>query len=456
MKNKYLILLASVIIVLVAGILCWMVGGLPWVLAFLTGMAGIKIADIVVPGISTVEDAKEESTLDDINYISKKITEIRPAMTPIDTIMRSVNDNQKIDTETYEYYKVGTKGVYDTVSTAYTRTDDGEEVAALVVSNTDNIWSVDDTIYVPGVTGRDDKGLMLLVNKVTRATSTLSVQAVNGPDGLNTKVGKRVVPTIAAGTKIYRMGKAGSELDAQTTPYTMLPEKDFNYCQIFMAQVEESNYQKMRKKEVEWNFSDLERLNVYDMRMTEEASFLWGYRHKVFDLEGNDWKYTTGGMWRDVTKSLEYGTGGTNRTISKTQYINWAKQIFTGNSGSEKRLMFYGGQLGASLHEIEEWQKQLQATSTEVVFGLTFKKIVTNFGILLAYYHPLFSLYGYDDYGLVLDINNVEKRSNKLMSIDELKLKESGQRNTTGNFISESSCVVARYIDTHAIISPAA
>ena len=119
-------------------------------------------------------------------------------------------------------------------------------------------------------------------------------------------------------------------------------------------------------------------------------------------------------------------------------------------------MLFYGGQLGASLHEIDEWQKQLAAAQTEIVFGLTFKKIVTNFGILLAFHHPLFSLYGYDDYGLVLDINNVEKRSNKLMSIDELKLKESGQRNTTGNFISESSCMVARYIDTHAIISPAA
>ena len=418
------------------------------------GAAGVTLASVgaVVTGtVDTPTVASASPELND-NYISKKIVEMRPARTPLDTIMRKL-DREKIDSWVYEYYKVDTKSVYDTVKTAYTSANDGAESGSPVI-NTPDIWSVDDTILVPSITGRDGKELVLYINAINRSTGAITVQALNGADGSGTTAGKRIVPTIPVGTKFYRMGKAGGEKDAQTTPYAMLPVKDSNYSQIFMAQVEESTYQKIHRQEVDWGFSDYERFNIYDMRMTMEASYIWGYKHYFRDIQESDYKYTTGGIWRNITKRLDYGSGGSDRTITRDQYVGWTESIFTGNNGSDKRLFWYGGTLGRQLHGVDSWQRYIEGAKTEVVHGITFKEIVTNFGVLLAAYHPLFDVYGYNDYGLVVDLQHLTKFAFKDLDEQDLKLKEAGIRNVNGTFISEASGIATRYPDCHAIIGP--
>jgi hypothetical protein len=444
-------------VALVGVILLGAFGVLPLLggIAILTGAAGASLATVgaVVPGTVDTTAVKTGSPELDENFVSDKIVEMFPARTPLDTIMRKMG-REKSTSQVYEFYKVDTKGVYDTVRTAYTNSGDGAESGNIVVDNI-SLWSKDDTILIPEILGRDSHPLVLYVNTINRSTLTLTVQALNGADGSGTTATKRIIPTIGVGKKLYRMAKAGGELDAQTTPYAMLPVKESNYAQVFMAQVEESTFQRMTAKEVNWGFSNYEKMNIYDMKMTTEASFIWGYKHYFQDVVETDLKYTTGGVWRNITKKLEYGTGGTNRTVSKSQYINWTKSIFTGNNGSEKRIFLYGSTLGASLHEVDSWQRFVDGAKTEVAFGITFTQIQTNFGTLLAMYHPLFDMYGYGEHGLVLDVNHLVKFSFKDLGEKELDLKGSGQRNVDAKFISEVSGVATRYPDCHAIISPA-
>lgn len=447
-------LFKSSMIVLIGAIL---LAGFGYVLCGIFALslaAGVSLAQVGAVTNSTVdtETVKAGSPELDDNYISQAIVEMLPARTPLDTLMRKAK-REKINSFVYEFYKVDTKAVADTVKTGYTAEGDGAEAAAIVANNPD-IWSVDDTILVPELVGRDGKELVLYINAINRATGALTVQALNGADGANTTANKRLVPNIIAGTKLYRMGKAGSELDAQTTPYAMLPIKDNNNCQIFMAQVQESTYQKLHKKEANWGFSDYERMNVYDMKQTMEASYLWGYKHYFKDIQDSDMKYTTGGVWRNVTKRLGYGAGGDDRAVTRKQYVGWTKSIFTGNNGSDKRIFWYGGTLGASLHEVDSWQRFVEGGKTEVVHGITFNQIVTNFGILLAAYHPLFDLYGYEDYGLVVDINHLVKFAFKDLEEIDLDLIGSGQKNANAKFITEASGIATRYPDCHAIIAP--
>ena len=403
----------------------------------------------------TVEKTMEESADLDKPDISKKIVMMKPAATPLDTILRNIGAGTKIDAFKTEYYAVDTKSLSDTVKTLYTSVGDGDVTTDLEVNNV-HAWKADDTLHIPGVTGRDGLGLVCFVASVNISGGTIKIQAINGADGSGATAGKRIVPTIAADLRLVRMGPAKYETDAQTTPYSAVPTKEYNYCQLFMAQVEQSIYQRMHGKEVNWNFNDLEALNIYDMRATIEFSFLHGYRDLFLDEINQQDRYSVGGVERYITKALEYGTGGADRTIDTDTFIGWAKDIFTGNAGSTKRLLFAGNGLVKYLHGADIVSKQLDADKTEVVHGITFNKIVTNFGILLVYHHPLFDISGWNDNGMVLDINNIEKRVFQPMQLQTLDLVKAGTKKADATVISETSTLVLRYPDTHALIGPQA
>ena len=401
----------------------------------------------------SVEGVKTGSPDLDRDYVSKKITEMRPAATPLDTIMRRIGNQVSIKSFRSDYYAVDTRPLSDTVTSQYTTNN---EVAGNLVVDNISMWAADDTILVKGVTGSDGLELMVFVISKTISTSTLVIQPLNGNLGTGAHAEDMILPTIAADTVLVRCGSCKHELDAQTTPYAIIPVKDYNYMQIFMAQVEESTFQKIHEKEVDWNFSDYEAQNIYDMRATMELSYLFGVRQKFSDNTNAKERYTTGGLYRFITKSLEYGLGGADRTIDNATFVDWGKEIFTGNSGSDTRLLFGGDGLMANLSKVDTVIKQLESKSTEVKWGLTFKSIETNFGRLLFYHHPLFTEAGWGDNGLVLDMNYIEKHTFKPMATRRLSLKESGQRNVDAVVIEETSGLICRYPDCHAIISPAA
>jgi hypothetical protein len=252
------------------------------------------------------------------------------------------------------------------------------------------------------------------------------------------------------------MGTAKNELDAQNSAYAIVPVRASNYMQIFMAQVEEGILQREHSKEVPWDFTDYEAQNIFSLKMSMENSYLFGYKYKFYDVDNNKERYSTGGVTRYITKSLTYGTGGSDRTIDNATFVDWTKSIFTGNSGSDQRVFFGGDSLTAALLKVDTVVKQIEAKNTEVKWGITFNKIETNFGILLYKHHPMFELVGWGEKGLVLDMQHIEKHVYKPLEITKLDLVTSGQRYANAVVLREVSGAITRYPDCHAVVAPKA
>jgi hypothetical protein len=438
--------------------------GFAIVMAVLAALSSFYVAGItmaltgaVVSGEPvSMEEVRAGSPTLDLDYVSKKVTEMRPAATPLDTIMRQIGNQVAIKSFITDYYAVDSRPLYDTVNTAYTKAGDGNASYALIVNNV-GMWNVDDTLMVLGITGVDSLDLICFVSAKNVSANTITIQPLNGIAGSGTTAGLVIIPaTIPINTRLVRLGTAKNELDAQHSPYAIIPVKAFNYMQIFAAQVEEGRYQRDHLKEVDYNFTDYEAQNIYDMRATMELSYLFGYRMRFYDVAYTKERYTTGGITRYIANSLEYGTGGSDRTIDNSTFIDWTKEIFTGNSGAETRIFFGGDGLTANLCKVDTVQKQIEAKQTQVKWGITFNEIETNFGVLLYKHHPLFSYAGWGDKGVVLDMNHIEKHTYKPMQITKLDLVSSGQRLVDAVVITEASGVITRYPDVHAIIGPKA
>lgn len=428
--------------------------------------AGVSIAIVGAPVMdapvtTTATNAGSPDLLE--NYVSQKVIQMKPAATPLDTIMRQIK-NVPIKSWKTEYYAADSRPLNDELDAAYARVDatNYDHTAAFTVKDI-SMWAIDDTLMFPNVAVTPKEGtagpLVGLVVGRTVATSTLTVQCINGAAGAGTNANLSTgcfPATIADNSLIVRMGAAKAETDAQTTPYGIIPVPAYNYCQIFMAQCEESLFQQIHDKEVSWSLKDYEAQNIYDMRATMENSYLFGARQKFADLTSSKERYITGGATTFIEKALTYGSGGSDRTIDDDTFVQWTKDIFTGNSGSETRILFGGDGLLKNLSNVKTIQKQIDAKSTQVKYGLTFKEIETNFGTLLFFHHKLLNLAGWSDNGIVLDINNVEKHVFAPMEAKKLNLADTGQRNVNATRLSETSCLVLRYPDTHAVIKPLA
>ncbi len=407
---------------------------------------------IVDDTVDTEEVAEGSPTLNDFDY-DKMIVQELPSRTPLDTIFRNRAKKQRASSLKVPFFTVDTKPFKDTVKT--TKTVGDAQIIDLEVDDID-MWSNHDTVRLVGVNGYDGttgNNVTALHNLVARvialdnANGTLKLQPLNGY-----VTGGKVVfhDNIAENTVITRMGKAEPELAMQTTPYAILPWEEYNYCQNFMAQIEESEWQRMHKQKVAWGFSDYAKLNIADMRATKELSFLFGARGYTQDNSTKDMVYTCGGVTQFVTKSQDVGA-----TISNNDFAGWRQELFEDNNGSEARYAFLGADLWKKIQVIDTIQKQLDAGKTEVVHGIKFAKIEFGNEVIYLHKHRLLSETGWGNYGVILDLDHVSERAFKPLHETTLDLRKSGQKNAEAKVIMEVSCPIVKYPATHMILKPA-
>lgn len=419
--------------------------------------------------IQTIESA-EENTPDLIKkYLNKKLKEQNPTSTPLDTIFREVETDRGEKgamngsgdrSMVYEYYAVDSKPVQSAVKTLYTKVE-GSETAEIEVE-IPALFSKKDTIivrgvsgYEPGETQESGRPLILWVQDKL-SNGKLVIRALNGKTIGQVSSGRREVPSISAGAKLFRSGKAHHELDVQTTPFSAWPSKTENYCQIFKTQVEAGVIYQLQNKEFNWTPTINERLAMDDMKMTTEASFLFGEKAKTYapysnDADANGYIYTTGGIVHGIKKKIDYDkTNGINEKF----FSSALKSIFTGNGGSRKRVAFMGSGFTENVNNIDSVKRQLGAKEHAVAWGMDWDEIVSPFGSLMCMRHEVLDLYGWEDLCIVLDINNVSKVTFSGLERMVLDLKKSGQRNVDAAVITEIAGTELYYPSTHAIIKP--
>ena len=394
--------------------------------------------------------------------VDKRITKIRPMATPIDQISRYA---KSIPSSSFEvkYYSVGTRPISCKTSSAVTAQSSGESIA-LPVSDT-NMFTLDDTIRVVGVKAKfDAKGnaydandentpdLVLCVCGRDNTTNGPIVYAVNGNKKTNTNE-TIWVPAIPSGTTLVRMGKACGELDVQTGRFNNIPTAEIQYCQNFMIQVEQSTFDKIAAKEVDWNFSDLEEDGIYDMRLSQENTYLFGDKHVHHHVTKDGMAtWFTGGIWYMAGKDIEVGEWDTDKgmaVISDENLVDITKDLFVGTGiGNKRKILFCGSDMLSAFSKIKSDKFRLK--DTVEVWNLKFKSWDTDFGEVLTIHHELFDANGMSDCGFALDPEYLTKATHVSWSRNVLDLQKAGVRNTDAVVLQEVACLYLRYAKAHA------
>ena len=425
------------------------------VTAFLFGGGGITTAFSAGAGSVTsdtpttsIASEKAEDLLRP--KISQKITWMKPNLYPMDTIMRQIKSVGRMGSWEYKFYNAEMRGINDTLASEFDTSASGtfssETNEHTITVTKPHIWNVYDNILFQDQVGSDGKVLVGHITGKNAAEGTLTVVAVNGlgDEGLD-------LPDMSVGQSITRMSNTQSELAAQTSPYSIYPVDEFNYAQRYMAQIEESVYHKLHtEKEVPWGEKEFKIMALYDLRRSMEFQNLFGYRRKLYIDAVSDYKYFSGGIVRYISKGIEYS----DADIDNAGFYNWCENIFTGNSGSETRVLFVGKKLLTKMATIPTVEKQLDGGSVDVKWGLKFSRIESLYGELLVKYHPLFDEVGWAEHGLVLDFANIEQAIFEPMKQTKLDLIKAGTKNVNASVISEAYTTITRYPATHAVIYP--
>ena len=391
-----------------------------------------------------------------MNEVDKRITKVRPMSTPIDQLSRYAGA-RKSGSMIVDYYSVDVKPTKATLAEAYTEPASGSATAAaqkvqLTTSNND-IFEVSETILVQGVKGYESDGktqskadLVLYISS-KEETGELNVYAINGKTIGNIT---GCVPSIAQGTTLIRMGRAATELDVQTAQFEALPVKDQNYCQIFKMQIEQSTFQKIANKEVEWEFSDSEEAAIYDMRLGMEKTFMFGVKSRIYDSKKKEEVSLTGGIWWQAGKEYTFDP---EKELTQEDLIDIAKEAFTGNGGNKRKILIGGSDFIGRINKLDV-NKVISADEDFVKWGIDFSEIRSKFGRLFILYSEVFDECGMSDYGFIFDPEFLSKWSHVPFDRQVLDLKGAGVRNTDAVVLTEASCLTLRYPAAHMRIIP--
>lgn len=420
------------------------------------------VGDNGTEGISTETFGREAG--DPGFYLSdvdKRIVKIRPMATPIDQISRYAKSSA---TKSFEvkYYSVGTREIKCSTNAKVTAMSTGASTT-LPVDDL-NMFTLDDTIRVVGVpavtkpdgtayTSEDSirPDLVLCVCGKNDSSNLPTVYAVNGAKDSNGQ--PILVPEIPQGTTLVRMGKACGELDVQTGRFNNIPMPEVQYCQNFMIQVEQSTFDKIAAKEVNWNFSDIEEDGVYDMRLAMENTYLFGVKNVIKHIakDGmNTW--FTGGIWWMAGKDIEVGEWDSEKNcavITDDNLVDITKDLFVGTGiGNKRKILFCGSDMLSAFSKIKSDKFRLK--DTVEVWNLKFKSWDTDFGEVLTIHHELFDVNGMSDCGFAMDPEYLSKKTHVSWGRNVLDLQKAGIRRTDAVVIQEVSCLYLRYAKAHA------
>lgn len=378
------------------------------------------------------------------NAIDERIVRIRPMATPIDQLSRCAGA-RNAGSMTVEYYCVDTKKTETTLKEELINpalTDRGNGLYTFNLKVVDyKIFEKSETILLPRRDMPGESGLVCYIYDILPDDGTLVVAPINAePNADKTAIEIRTDMQ----QKVIRMGRAATELDVQTPQFQALPRKDSNNCQIFKMQIEQSTLQKIADKEIGWTFNDQEEAAVFDMRLGMEKNFLFGSRAKIYDSNKGEYVYLTGGIWNQTDNEyvINYDTFGAD------DLIDICARAFTGNNGSRHKILVAGSELIQKLSKIST-DKVVYANESFVKWGIEFREIRSNFGSLYVLHSEVFDSCDHACDGFIIDPDYMTKYCHIPFTAETLDLRRSGQRNTDAVVLTEASCLVLRYPQSH-------
>lgn len=340
--------------------------------------------------------------------VDQNLVKIRPGLNRMDTILRYF---KPVGTNNFEFdfYSIATKSLKNetnAAATIHSSTSGIEDVYGQVVLK-GGISDIGDgdCFYVPSIAGAGEDTSPLMLYVYDKDLDNNAIKFTIAEDQMSKTTANNVttitIPAIAANTPIYLLSRAADELAVKTDAASVLPKPTHGYCQFHIAQIAQSTFEKLMDKKFKWDFSEVEEQVLYEYRRKLEGAILFNKGAKIWNRKLNKYVYTMGGITRQISKSYELDL--TDMTKGNEALVGLEKYAFTGNSGSETRILLGGSDFIEAISKIKAVQKQQEAGNTEVVFGMTWNKIVSNFGTLLLAHAEIFDEYGWSDKGLILD-----------------------------------------------------
>ena len=228
-----------------------------------------------------------------------------------------------------------------------------------------------------------------------------------------------------------------------------------------MIQVEESTFNKIAAKRVDWDFSDIEEDSIYDMRLAMEGTYLFGDMACIkHTTKNNSAQWFTKGIWWMAGKDIEVGHVATadevskgynknERVITDLELVDISKDLFVGTGiGNKRKVIIAGSAFVSAFSKIKSDKFRLK--DTVEVWNLKFKSWETDFGEVLMIHSELFDLFDMSDCGFALDPEFLVKRVHLSWTRNVLDLKKAGIRNTDAVVIQEVACLYLKYPKAHA------
>lgn len=385
--------------------------------------------------------------------ISQKLAKINPARTPLDTVLRNISSGTT-KSDKYEFYSIISRGIACKVKSSTIE----DKVIIIELESGIHHLSKDGDLMVPtynvssGAAEATDKDsaamvpLVLHIVDIDYVKKTISAVAVNAAP-----------IALPAETVMYRMASAKDQDAAISNDPHATPTKDYNYCQRNIMTVSENAFQALQEKEIEFGMAEFKEQAFLDFRYQAETQTIFGPRTLVDGVVDGE------NFIDPITQKRKLHMRGLldfniqNVTIPRNDpdaAINsMMEQMFSVNNGSDERIMLYGAGFATFLANSNIWTKQMDAKSTEVIFGIRWKTIESNFGVLRCIYHPALSLLGpYTDCAIIIDPTNIRRVDQIKLHQRKLDLQTAGIRNSMDVLLEESWTLEVVNPSTHGLV----
>lgn len=403
--------------------------------AFLfAGGAGSVMLGAQFAGASTFNNQNDLSPTLISRQVSQEVTTRRADDVPIDTIFRNIRKAERTPSFVAEYLEHTYRPFEDAIDEA--AFSGGAGAQSFTVDNID-MWAVDDLIRVPSVNPSAGDELLLKVTAVG-ATDLTVVDLNNGG----------TVPAITDNAVLYKVGNAKHELDAQTTIVNSQPVTLNNYCQIFMAQVQQSKYAEIAAKVGGWGYKHYVDETIFNYK-SDVASALVFSPNKAKQADGT---YITQGIYHTIQNTLNFGSGGGTVDPSLTDIYDLGEAVFAGKNASDNKIMLAGSKVINGLSLIDKYQRDLSSKDKEIFHGVRVTSLTTPYGDIRVKYDPLMDKQGKSEEAIILDLDHVFKHSFKELEATPLDLDKTGQSRVSGAMRwDEACCLTARYAGSSGV-----
>lgn len=307
------------------------------------------------------------------------------------------------------------------------------------------MWRVDDTLIIPSALLTTPVMLVTATTNTTVTVVALPVAAVRGqhltPDAMGT------VPAITAGTKIGRIAPSKTERHNMSAPRTLTGEFDFNYVQAYDASASNSGHAQNIKVYGPEKYTKDKLVTVEDLRYSHEYNLLFGERSKTKDSNGN-WRWTTRGITRYIDQTFNYSAG----SLAESTVVDFTAGVFSGNSGSLRRVMLCDTVLMSDFAKIQIQKGQHGMDRT--IAGVKTKVLQAphTTGEVDMIWAPLFDEMGLTRFGVWFDMPSLYLRELESLSTNAVDNVKNGVRDEQAEWWKQKTSLEVGNLPAHGIV----